>query len=81
MLKNLSAFTLLSLLAFSPTSAWAIVSCDAQMKEAEGALTKTTDAAKKEMAAKEVSMAKDMMAKKDEKGCMEHMDNAMKALR
>ena len=39
-----------------------------------------TDATKKEGAMKEMTMAKEMMAKNDTKGCMTHMDEAMKMM-
>jgi len=47
--------------------------CAAEMKASEGMMTKMTDQKKKNMAMKEMGMAKDMMAKHDEKGCMMHM--------
>ncbi|MBB4039671.1 hypothetical protein GGR34_001313 [Microvirga flocculans] len=52
--------------------------CDeAGMKMANDSVMKMTDASKKDMAMKEMAMAKDMMMKKDEKGCMMHMEKAM----
>ncbi len=42
---------------------------------------KHEDATKKDMAMKEMEMAKDMMAKKDEAGCMMHTGEAMKDLK
>jgi hypothetical protein len=52
--------------------------CDnAGMKMANDSVMKMTDASKKDMAMKEMAMAKDMMMKKDEKGCMMHMQKAM----
>jgi hypothetical protein len=50
---------------------------EASMKTARESMMKMTDATKKAAAMKEMGMAKDMMAKKDEKGCMMHMDKAM----
>ena len=50
---------------------------DASMKAMQDNMMKMTDATKKAAAMKEMDMAKDMMAKKDEKGCMMQMDKAM----
>ena len=50
---------------------------EASMKTANESMMKMTDATKKAAVMKEMDMAKDMMAKKDEKGCMTQMDKAM----
>ena len=50
---------------------------EASMKTANDSMMKMTDATKKAAVMKEMDMAKDMMAKKDEKGCMAQMDKAM----
>jgi hypothetical protein len=56
----------------------AMMNCsEASMKTANDSMMKMTDAPKKAAAMKEMDMAKDMMAKKDEKGCMAQMDKAM----
>ena len=56
----------------------AMMNCsEASMKTANDSMMKMTDATKKAAAMKEMDMAKDMMAKKDEKGCMAQMDKAM----
>lgn len=71
------------LLAVVPASAQtppAMVSkdcSDASMKAMQDSMMKMTDATKKAAAMKEMDMARDMMAKKDEKGCMMQMDKAM----
>lgn len=49
---------------------------EAGMKTMHESMMKMTDAGKKAAVTKEMDMAKDMMAKKDEKGCMAHMDKA-----
>lgn len=49
----------------------------ANMKAMDGSMMKMTDATKKAAAMKEMGMAKDMLAKKDDKGCKMHMDKAM----
>lgn len=46
------------------------------MKMANDSMMKMTDATKKTAAMKEMEMAKNMMAKKDEKNCMMHMEKA-----
>jgi len=50
---------------------------DASMKTAHESMMKMTDATKKAAAMKEMDMAKDTMAKKDDAGCKMHMDKAM----
>jgi hypothetical protein len=50
---------------------------EANMKTANDSMMKMTDATKKAAVMKEMDMAKDMMAKKDEKGCAMQMDKAM----
>lgn len=61
-----------------PADATKSMDCsDASMKAMHDSMMKMTDANKKSAAMKEMDMAKDMMAKKDEKGCMMQMDKAM----
>ena len=50
---------------------------EAGIKTVHDSMMKMTDETKKAAAMKEMDMAKDMMAKKDEKGCMMQMDKAM----
>jgi hypothetical protein len=50
---------------------------EATMTKTNADMMKMTDATKKAAAMKEMEMAKTSMAKKDEKGCMTHMENAM----
>jgi hypothetical protein len=50
---------------------------EASMTKANADMMKMSDATKKTAAMKELDMAKEMMAKKDEKGCMMHMEKAM----
>ena len=50
---------------------------DASMKTAHDSMMKMTDANKKAETMKEMDMAKDKMAKKDDNGCKMHMDKAM----
>jgi hypothetical protein len=57
------------------------VTCtQAELTRLDADATKMTDATKKAAVVKEMAMAKDMMAKKDSKGCVTHMDNAMKMM-
>jgi len=47
--------------------------CKSEMMKAEPMVNAMTDETQKMEAMKEMSMAKDMMAKNDEAGCMAHM--------
>lgn len=74
----LSAAAMSALLLAAPV---AYADCAADMKATQTMMDTATDATKKEMAMKEMAMAKDMMTKKDEAGCMTHTDAAMKAMK
>ncbi len=78
-LAALSCVLLAAPSAFAQTAgAMPQMNCsDATMTKANADMMKMTDASKKAAAMKEMNMAKDMMAKKDEKGCMMHMGKAM----
>ncbi|MEI3855539.1 MULTISPECIES: hypothetical protein [unclassified Ensifer] len=59
--------------------AQADMTCDeAGMTKLETDVGSITDATKKDMATKELAMAKEAMAAKDTAKCKTHMDNAMK---
>lgn len=61
-----------------PTDRMASAKCsEAGMKSAHESMMKMTDATKKSAAMKEMHTAGEMMAKKDEKGCVAHMEKAM----
>jgi hypothetical protein len=83
MLKSLY-FTaaLLALTVVSPAlAANDMIECnDASMTKMKTDVMTMPDGDKKTMAMKEMKMAEDMMMKKDMKGCMTHMDNAMKGM-
>ena len=79
MIKTLASAAAFSGLLFAAAPAFA--DCAADMKMTDAMMMKSTDAAKKDMAMKEMEMAKDMMAKKDETGCMMHTGEAMKDLK
>ncbi len=75
----LSAALLAAVPALAQTAATTTsMNCsDASMKTANDSMMKMTDATKKAAAVKELDLAKDMMAKKDDTGCKMHMDKAM----
>ncbi len=76
MLKSAFAMGLVAAtLAFAPVQAQTMSCTDADMMKMQGSMDKMTDATKKEMGMKEMAMAKESMAKKDEVGCMTHMKN------
>ena len=54
----------------------AMTCSEAHMKTMNDSMMKMTDTTKKAAAMKEMDMAKDMMAKKDEKGCVMQMEKA-----
>jgi hypothetical protein len=81
MLKSTLAFALLALLlSFAPSQAQTMTCSDADMMKMQTQANAVTDAKKKEMAMKEMTMAKDMMAQKKTDDCMMHMKNAEKAM-
>ena len=63
------------------TAAPAFADCGSAMKSNDEMMKKSTDASKKELAMKEESMAKEMMEKNDEAGCMTHADKAMEIIK
>ncbi len=69
--------------AFAQTSgAMPQMSCsDASMTKANVDMMKMADADKKVAAMKEMDMAKDMMAMKDGKGCMMHLEKAISMMK
>ena len=81
MLKGLlGSIAIASLLAIAPISAHAaeMMECtDANMTKASADMDKMPAGEKKTMAMKEMTMAKDMMAKKDMAGCKTSMNKAM----
>ncbi|NOT39522.1 MAG: DUF305 domain-containing protein [Alphaproteobacteria bacterium] len=61
-----------------PTDPMASAKCsEAGMKSANESMMKMADATKKAMVMKEMHTAREMMAKKDENGCVTHMEKAM----
>ena len=67
----------LGILATTP----AFADCASAMKSNDAMMMKSTDMAKKDSAMKEEKMAKDMMDKKDEAGCMMHANKAMEMMK
>jgi hypothetical protein len=75
----LSAF--FALVIFSPAYAPAQGLCtDAHMKQMDDMIAKMTDAAKKKEATTALDMSKAAMKKGDKAGCMQHMNEAHKAM-
>lgn len=66
-----------SALAQTPGAMTSMNCSEASMKTMNDSMMKMTDGTKKAAAMKEMDMAKDMMTKKDDKGCKMHMDKAM----
>jgi hypothetical protein len=64
-------------LAQAPDAMTGMNCSEASMKAAHDSMMKMADPTKKAEVMKEMEMAQDMMAKKDEKGCMMQMEKAM----
>ena len=81
MIKSTFAFAALALtLAAVPADAQRKYACnDADLMMMEGNLAKM-DANKKNGMAQEITKAREMMAAKDEAGCLSHMDAAHKMM-
>ena len=80
MLKSTLAFgSLAILLTIAPAQAQKVTCTDADFTAMEAGMAKV-DATKKDGMMQEIKTAKEMMAKKDEAGCMTHMENAMKMM-
>ncbi len=73
----LAAITLTTILAIAPASAQMMDCTDSNMMKASADTEKMPAGEKKNMAMKEMTMAKDMMAKKDMAQCKTHMNKAM----
>ena len=70
-----------TILTFAPALAMDM-KCDATtMSKLEADTAAMTDAAKKKTTMKHVTLAKESMAKKDDKACLEHMNEATKAMK
>ena len=66
-----------ALLSITPASAQMMDCTDANMTKASADMDKMPAGEKKTMAMKEMTMAKDMMGKKDMAACKTHMNKAM----
>ena len=76
----LGSFAIASLLAIAPVAAQAaeMMECtDANMTKANSEMDSMAAGEKKTMGMKEMTMAKEMMEKKDMAGCKMHMNKAM----
>lgn len=69
------------MLAFAPAMAQDMKCDDATMAKLETDRAAVADAAKKEAAMEHVTLAKESMAKQDDKACLEHMTEAMNAMK
>ena len=67
-------------LLVATTGARAAACIPADMTKMDADIARMTDATKRDGAMKEMSMAREMMAKKDDAGCMMHMNGAMKMM-
>jgi hypothetical protein len=76
-IKILALGVVLGVLAGTP----AFADCASAMKENDAMMMKASDTAKKDSAMKEQNMAKEMMDKKDEAGCMMHANKAMEMMK
>lgn len=71
----------IALLALTPAQAQDKMDCSqAEMTKMETKMKTMSDGESKKMAMKEMQMAESMMKKNDMKGCMTHMQGAMKAM-
>lgn len=66
-----------ALFSIAPASAQIMDCTDANMTKASADMDKMPSGEKKTMAMKEMTMAKDMMGKKDMAACKTHMNKAM----
>ncbi len=82
MLKSFVVAASLAMLALTgqANAAEAMVCDEASMTKMEADGAKMTDATKKAAAMVEITAAKDMMAKKDNAGCITHMEAAAKLM-
>ncbi len=55
--------------------------CKGEIARADQQISGVKDQNKKDGAMREIGMAKDMMAKNDERGCMTHTQNAMRLMK
>jgi hypothetical protein len=80
MLKASFVAAFLTTMAFSPAFAAQDLCNDAHMKQMDDMIAKMTDAAKKKEATMHLDMSKAKMKKGNTAGCMEHMNEAHKAM-
>lgn len=76
-IKLLGAIAISAILTIAPASAQMMDCTDSNMMKASADMDKMPAGEKKNMAMKEMTMAKDMMAKKDMAQCKTHMNKAM----
>jgi hypothetical protein len=79
MLKASLVAAFLAAMAFTPAFAQDLCN-DAHMKQMDDMIAKMTDATKQKEATAALDMSKAAMKKGDKAGCMEHMNEAHKAM-
>jgi hypothetical protein len=79
MLKASLVAAFLAAMAFTPAFAQDLCN-DAHMKQMDDMIAKMTDATKQKEATTALDMSKAAMKKGDKAGCMEHMNEAHKAM-
>jgi len=80
MFKTSLVTAFLAVMVLSPAYAAQDLCNDAHMKQMDDMIAKMTDAAKKKEATMHLDMSKAEMKKGNTAGCMEHMEEAHKAM-
>ena len=80
MLKVLPIAAFVAVLSLSPAYAASDLCTDAHMKQMDEMIAKMTDEAAKKEAAMHLDMSKAEMKKGNEAGCLQHMQEAHKAM-
>ena len=81
MIRIFAATGIATILAFAPALAQDMKCDDTTMAKMEADTAAMTDATKKEATMVHVTLAKESLAKKDDKACLEHMSEATKAMK
>ena len=81
MTRIFAATGIATILAFAPALAQDVKCDDATLAKLETDTAAMTDATKKEAVMEHVTLAKESMAKQDDKACLEHMTEAINAMK
>ena len=81
MTRIFAATGIATILAFAPALAQDVKCDDATLVKLEADTAAITDAAKKEATMEHVTLAKESLAKKDDKACLEHLEEAIAAMK